>query len=280
MKPTTSLLAALVAAAIATPACLAQTDEHAQITSSSQQFRNGAAAAIKDLLAGGFEDELESPALGSADNDDYKALLAAITREPRIADIDQADPGAVYDVILQPGHYFRLTGNTGASGRKISERALVNFITTAAADELRKRKLKVAVVSADTPFRDKAHTAGFEGLTGRIFLAIHADGSTAECRTGPSLAYQTNSSVHAMHAIGWALSQALGYTYQDFMKDNFTVNEAKYYMFKHVRTPLMTGLLEVGEITCEKAEERLIGGARRAGHNIAHALDFVLKASR
>lgn len=59
-----------------------------------------------------------------------------------------------------------------------------------------------------------------------------------------------------MHAIGWGLSRALGYKYQEFRKDDFTVNAAHYYMYSKVDAPVMKGLLEVGETTCLPMEQR------------------------
>ena len=80
----------------------------------------------------------------------------------------------------------------------------------------------------------------------------------------------------AMHAIGYALSQALGYSYADFKKDDFTVNEAHYYMFNKVRASSTRGVLEVGELTCPQVEKRLIESADRIAANLSKAIEFVL----
>jgi hypothetical protein len=82
-----------------------------------------------------------------------------------------------------------------------------------------------------------------------------------------------------MHAIGWGLSQALGYKYNDFRKDGFTVDAANYYMYKKVKAPIMKGLLEVGELTCPKSEEQLVVGIDAVANNVARALSFVLAST-
>jgi hypothetical protein len=80
-----------------------------------------------------------------------------------------------------------------------------------------------------------------------------------------------------MHAIGTGLAHAFGYDYSDFRKDNFTVNEAKYYMFQRVEAPMLKGLLEVGEVTCAKSEDRLITSSREITNNVAAALSYLAR---
>lgn len=187
-----------------------------------------------------------------------------------IVGVALGDSGIVYDVILQPGHYGRKTGAIGTSGQRVLERALVAYITAGVARNLKDRHLSVLVISADNYTNN---------LRGKVFLAIHADGSTTPCSTGPSLAYGSHTSPYAMHAIGWALGSALGYTYENFKKDNFTANEAHYYMFNKLEAPTMKGLLEVGELTCPKMEDRLIEASNAMAGNIALALSFINQAA-
>jgi hypothetical protein len=132
---------------------------------------------------------------------------------------------------------------------------------------LRTTGLKVLVVPADPKVQGV--------LTARVFLAVHADGSTTPCSGKPSLGYSANSSPLAMHAVGWALSQALGYSYRDFHHDNFTANEASYYMFRQVRATSLSGILEIGELTCDKEEKMLITSADEISANVSRALVFV-----
>ena len=156
-------------------------------------------------------------------------------------------------MILQPGRYGRPPdpGPVGTSGQLVSERAFVTYVTERIAKRLREDNDTVLIVSADKYLRPTSVNAPFNGLAAKVFLAIHADrGSMRPCSTGPSLGYKSESSLFAMHAIGWSLSAALGYRYADFSKDNYTVNEAKYYMFNKVKADRLTGLLEIGELTC------------------------------
>lgn len=115
------------------------------------------------------------------------------------------------------------------------------------------------------------------GLKGKAFLAIHAEGSEKPCTTGPSLGYaNAATSPYAMHAVGLGTSRALGYRYAEFRPDKFTANMANYYMFSKVETDHLTGLLEVGKLTCKESEDRLVAGAIRLGINIAQALNFIV----
>jgi len=242
--------------------------EHPEITNSSLEFQKSTAASIARLKEEGFARQLETPSLGSNSDEQFEKLLASIKAEAPISNVDKFQSGIVYDVVLQPGHYGRPPGPVGTAGQLVSERALVSYMTNIAAQHLRRANVSVLVVSAD-------HAP--PGLRSKVFLAIHADGSVTPCATGPSLAYQSNSSLLAMHAVGWSLGAALGYSYTDFNRDNFTVNEAKYYMFRRVQADRLTGLLEVGELTCSKSERQLIKSANLVGANIARALQFIVQ---
>jgi len=248
-----------------TSAC-AQTAEHPTVSSSSKQFIDSFDSSVELLEKRGFDRDLKSPSLGAITSSSGKALLAAIVAETPIK-VGMGDPGVEYDIILQPGHYGRKTGKVGTSGELVSERALVAYVVGAAARQLGKQNVNVLVVSADQYST---------GLRAKVFLAVHADGSESKCKTGPSLAYEASSSPHAMHAIGWGLAQAMGYVYKDFMRDNFTANEANYYMFGKVKSGTMKGLLEVGELTCAKMEEQLVLNADAIAENLARALAFVV----
>lgn len=82
-----------------------------------------------------------------------------------------------------------------------------------------------------------------------------------EPSTGPSLGYSGGSNLLGMHSIGYALSLSMGQTYSDFRRDNFTVNEQKYYAFRYIKARGYGGLLEVGELTCPRIEKSLIQNA-------------------
>ena len=165
----------------------------------------------------------------------------------------------------------RTTGATGTEGLLIKERELTAYLVKGIVERLKKNPaLTVLALSADE-FN--------AGLRSKLFLAIHADGSTVQCSTGPSLSYQKNSSTLAMHAIGWGLGTALGYRYDEFRKDGFTADSARYYMFSQIDAPVMKGLLEVGELTCKYKEEMLILSADKIAANVARAIEFVHNTS-
>jgi N-acetylmuramoyl-L-alanine amidase len=259
-----------------TPSALAQDMEEARITSSSQAFNESADEAIAALSS--RLENFRTPEFGSLSNERFDALVAQIRREEPISPLSAGDRGVRYDVILQPGHYGRRTGRVGTSGALVSERALVAYVVAKTAEALRARGFNVLVVSADSYLRDDPNTADFDGLQATAFLAVHADGSVNPCTTGPSLAYSSNSSLLGMHAIGFGLASALGYDYETFRRDNFTANEAQYYMFSKVRAGRLTGLLELGELTCPASERALLTNADQVADNVAYALEFILRA--
>ncbi len=49
-------------------------------------------------------------------------------------------------------------------------------------------------------------------------------------------------------------------------------------MFREIRAHRLTGLLEVGELTCEKSERQLIRASHSVGADLARAIDFILRA--
>jgi N-acetylmuramoyl-L-alanine amidase len=253
--------------------------EHPRITSSSKAFQESLASSMEKLTKAGYADRLETPALGSSSNEEFEKLVANIKAETPIFEVSEGRRDIKYDVILQPGHYGRKVGAVGTTGERVSERALASYVTNVIAKSLRRTGNSVLVVSADNYVRPTFKNGTFDGLRSKVFLAIHADGSVHPCSTGPSLAYQSKTSPLAMHAIGLGLADALGYDYSDFNKDNFTVNEAHYYMFKQVQADRLTGLIEIGELTCPKNEKRLIGSSDLIGLNLARGIDFMVHTS-
>jgi hypothetical protein len=225
----------------------------------------------------GFEEGLETPGLGSMPDDQFDKLVSAIQKQALIPEVSKGQAGVKYDVILQPGHYGRPPGGPlGTSGQLVSERALAAYITNIIAQSLRQSKNKVLVISADNYIHASRDGAG-DGLKTRIFLAIHFEGSKNKCSAKPSLGYRKNTSPWGMHAVGMSLASAMGYTYPDFEKDNYTANEVGYYMFRQLNADLVTGILEVGELTCPEKEKELIARSNLIGENIAYALNSLLK---
>lgn len=250
--------------------------EHPPISSSSKEFQDSLTSSIKKLA----EIQVEGPSSHATSNEAFDRQVRDITAETPISDVSPGQRGVKYDVILQPGHYGRKTGVVGTSGKSVSERALVAYITNVVAETLRGYNHSVLVVSADDYLKPTHRGDAFDGLNAKVFLAIHADGSAHPCSTGPSLGYQSKSSFFAMNAVAYGLATALGYKYSDFNHDNFTANEAQYYMFRQVQADQLTGLLEIGELTCEKAEKKLISSSDLIGHNIGNGIDYVIRTAK
>lgn len=244
-----------------------QDPEIPKIDSASAAFVQSTRSAIQRLSDAGFEADLQTPSLGANADEIFNTQLKRIKAAIPVATIDNLQMGVAYDVIVQPGHYGRPPGKLGTEGHFVTERALVAYIADVAARRLRSDGLSVLVVSADK-YPHPLPPA-------KVFLAIHAEGSESQCRAKASLAYSSSASPLAMHAVGWALSSALGYRYSDFAKDNYTPNERDYYMFSVVKADRLTGLLEVGELTCADREKQMISSSELIGNNIASALKFI-----
>jgi hypothetical protein len=244
----------------------ADSDDGPRVTSSSKEFNKSAQAALQAFTRNGFSATLLSPELGSVPEQDLMAARAKVLAGGSLS-VEAGNPALIYDVILQPGHYGRTGGRTGTGGKLISEQQIVAYVVGVAAERLRRSNLKVLVVPAD---------GTSNGLRAKVFLAVHADGSTVPCSTGPSLAYPAPVNPYAMHAIGLATSRALGYGYSNFRRDNFTADEGKYYMFSRVKAQYLTGLLEIGELTCPDSEKRVVAGSARLGINVAQAVQFII----
>jgi hypothetical protein len=63
-----------------------------------------------------------------------------------------------------------------------------------------------------------------------------------------------------------------------FMRDNYTKDEANYYAYKTINAGLK-GLLEMGELTCPKDEEKLLSNAQVLAKNLSKAIIFALRPS-
>jgi hypothetical protein len=244
----------------------AQEPEESKISKSSQEFVAVGEKYAAALDASQLSYTLETGELSAMSAGEFDKLVAEIKAYRPIAGLAVGQTGVQYDVIVQPGHYLRTKGALGTSGKKVSEQQLVAYIVRVIATQLSTSGLKVLVVPAD---------GVTTGLTSKVFLSVHADGSQNACKIGPSLSYQKNSSLMAMHAVGFALARAFGYEYENFMRDNYTVDEAKYYMFSKVNADVMKGLLEVGELTCVDSEDRLITSSTVIGKNVAAALKYI-----
>ena len=229
------------------------------IKDTTSEFNKSESEAQRQLATTGFFNALQPFSLGAR-----APSVTEIKATVVMPNLGRGDPKSEYDVILQPGHYQRISGRVGTSGAQVTEQQLVAFIVANVATYLIGKGVTVLVIPADN--FDKS------GLNTEVFLAIHADGSEKQCTTGPSLGYKHDSSLLGMHALAFALAASMGQTYDDFKKDNFTVDERDYYTFSYIKAQGYSGLLEVGELTCPKVEKALISNALLIAQNLGVAL--------
>lgn len=265
MKMTAALVLTLAYASAG--AQISEPDEAQHLATSSSEFTESKDASLKKLIADGFSKKLLHAGLGAASPASVKTASTRIKDGAKISDASVGSRDMAYDVILQPGHYGRTKGATGASGSLLSEQDIVAYLVRSVAARLRSANYNVIVVPADNVVARDA----------KIFLAVHAEGSTTPCSAGPSLAYKAGTSPYAMHAIGLGISSAMGYSYSTFRADGYTKNSAQYYMYSQVNAARLTGLLEIGEITCPSTEEKMITNIDRIATNLAMSLDYILR---
>jgi hypothetical protein len=241
--------------------------EAEHITQSSQEFEASRGSVLSDLARDGFTKGLLSSSLGAVSANQAKSDSARIKKGSVIATASPGKADTNYDIIIQPGHYGRTKGATGASGTLLAEKEIVAYLVGSVANRLEAMGYSVIVVPADNVVANKA----------RIFLAVHAEGSTKPCSAGPSLAYKAGTTPYAMHSIGLGISRAMGYDYKNFRADGYTTNSANYYMYSRVSADKLTGLLEIGEITCPDSEQRMIVNADRIATNLTLSLEYIMK---
>ena len=236
------------------------TNDGQHLDASSGEFNLSRDATLKKLREDGFTKKLLTGALGAASTDEVKAEAAKlrVKRGAKLAGVSVGAPNAKYDVILQPGHYGRTKGATGASGAKVSEQEIVAYLVGSVAMRLKASGFNVIVVPADNTVAKNA----------MVFLAVHAEGSASPCSAGPSLAYKEGTTPYAMHAVGLGISRAMGYDYKNFRADGYTKNSSHYYMFNRVNAGRLTGLLEIGEITCSNSERAMLVNVDRIAANL------------
>ena len=241
--------------------------EAQHLATSSNEFEQSRDPVLSELARDGFTKLLLAGGLGAASDDQAKAASIRIKNGAKLSDAMIGDRNARYDVIIQPGHYGRTTGATGASGSMVSEQEIVAYLVGSVTHRLRMQGFNVIVVPADNVVARNA----------KIFLAVHAEGSPSPCSAGPSLAYKAGTTPYAMHAIGLGISRAMGYDYKNFRADGYTNNSAHYYMYNRVNADKLTGLLEIGEITCPAAEQKMLVNADRIATNLALSLEYILR---
>lgn len=241
---------------------------------SSLEFLEAEESAFAQLLGTNFFDRIALPGFGARlDDSEVDELLARIDG----VGVSEAYTGRsyfgpgnsseVYDVVLQPGHYLRSTGRTGAVGTRVLERDLAAEIVFAVADLLVSWNIDVLVVAADN-YQSPLNTT--------MFLAVHLDGGDPACSSSPSMGYDDNTDVLGVHTIGFALAAALDYSYNDFMADGFTANLREYYAFDQVNASSFEGIIELGEITCAAEEDIILRSQPDIVNNFAEAIRVML----
>lgn len=251
-------------------------NEHPIIRRSSQAFETDADAVSRFLVRKGFPGGLASPRQPGISSDALESRKKTIQAAAPISSLARGAPNVAYDVVLQPGHYGRTTGDTATRGRRLSEQQLTAYVVGLVAGRLRDQGVNVLVVGADDFVRDDPKTPEYDGLSARLFLSIHAYGAAKRCTAGPSLVYAPKSSTYVMHALGWGLAQGRGYSYADLRKYGFPVAPAGYYMFDQMRASEFSGLLDLGDLTCPTSEIKLTKNAQFIAADLAHAIKFVL----
>ena len=230
-----------------------------------------AAGILSDNNLNVFFDDLERGKLAASNDSAFKENLKAIDRfSKEELTVSSGNTSERYDVILQPGHFWRTSGITGTGGKLVYERNLVAYITKIAAEYLQNEGVKTLVIPADSYQT---------GLRAKAFLAIHADGNEkslssveGKCFTGPSMGYDDQSDLLGVHSVGYGLATALNKSYDQFMKDGFTRALREYYAFSDIITSRFEGVLEIGDLTCARDENLLIENADKVGRNIARML--------
>lgn len=235
------------------------------------EMRREAETELARLAPSGLLGEMDSPAFGSDLQTIFDDNLVAIGEVGPTTFAMPVYEGRTHDVVLQPGHFWRTRGSTGSQGQYVTERSLAAYLVQEIASDLRAAGHDVLVIPADGYMRP---------IDAQIFLAIHADGSETPCASAPSMGYDDPSDTLGVHAVGYGLASALGYSYDEFMDDGFTKALREYYAFEHVRTTKFEGVLEVGELTCPEEERLLVTSADLIAHNIAKMLSGIVALSQ
>lgn len=225
-----------------------------------EEMRSEAQEELGAIASIGLLGEMEGPALGSDMKSNFDENLSKILAVGPDTFAMPTGSAQVHDVVLQPGHFWRTSGATGSQGAHVAERSLAAFLVQRISTALKDGGYDVLVIPADGYPRP---------IDTQIFLAIHADGSETPCNSAPSMGYDDPSDTLGVHAVGFALATALGYSYDEFMDDGFTKALREYYAFPHMRTTKFEGVLEVGELSCPEEEELLISSAELVASNIA-----------
>jgi Peptidase M15/N-acetylmuramoyl-L-alanine amidase len=184
--------------------------------------------------------------------------------------IDELVPDKQYDVILQVGHYPRKAGSIGGQGLHVSEQEISAAIAVGISTYLRDRGMIVAIIGADSKPASRVKT--------RIFLALHADSGVEKCSVGASYGYSRNSAGHKMQSVATALAMSLEYEPSEFREKNFAPAIQSYYAYKWFDSEILSGVVEMAEVTCPAQEENVISKSGDLAKNLATAIEFQIKS--
>lgn len=233
---------------------------------------------IDAVLASGLAKDLLAPKMHAFGPKEAVETAKKMKEAHRTLKTDNGDPAIKYDVVLQPGHYPRISKPgedvaTGGEGKYVTEQEVAAYVTGIVANELKaqNKNLRVVIVPAD----------GFQRpLRTKIFVAFHTDAYDKKkglpCDSSASVGYPDDASGKAMHYLALAVATTLDEPPKKFMEDNFTGNLRDYYAYKHM-TDGVKGLVEMSELTCPADEERLLARADVLGRNLAWGILYHLK---
>jgi N-acetylmuramoyl-L-alanine amidase len=214
-----------------------------------------------------FRNEFLNPSTLAFSADTARAASANAKEAYVSLTVTKGELATKYDVIIQPGHFGRVSGATGGEGKYVTEQQYAAWIAKMLLAELAERKIKAIAIPAN------GYTVG---LTTKMFLALHTDAANFPCSVGPSIAYASVADGPQMHMIALSLALSMDIEPAKFMRDNYTKDEANYYAYKTVDAAAK-GLLEMGELTCPKDEATLLSNAEVLAKNLSRAIVFALR---
>ena len=282
MKTKQSVTGAIVGLALHLVTFPAFSHDSTLASNSSEEFLESLAVSLTELERVGLPDKMVQPGFGAEmSGPDVHAFIDKL-HEIGITVPDEpffgaGDSSSVYEVILQPGHFLRercCNNRTGAAGRvadrTVYEQDYAAYVSLEIAKRLAHHNVSVLVIPADKN--------GFSSnLRTKIFLAIHLDGTKKQCTVSSSLGYGRKKDLLGAHAIGLALARARGIDYDEFVRDNYTVNLERYYAFESIQSTMFEAVVELAELSCPEQALEVVGASPRIINNLTNMLHTIVK---
>lgn len=167
-----------------------------------------------------------------------------------------------------PAELSRLIGNTGASGRGVSETQVNKTIATEVAKLLQERGVVVEILPATVP----------PAFLADAFIAIHADGSTDRSVSGYKIAAPWRDLTRRAHLLVAHIETAYEKETKLTKDPNITRNMRGYYAFsfwryEHAVHPMTTSaIVETGFLTNAQDQKLLIDAPHIAAGGIANGI--------